>query len=167
MRSSSCSTARRWALELEGVARRVAQKARVANARRRVHERRLAERTRPGNAFAEADRVALHEEIHHLPEKLRAPLLLCYLEEMSYAAAAARLGVTEGSIRGRLVKARDLLRARLTRRGENARERHVTSAEWKQPERAVPSALIAATTRSLPSGARSSQLRNNGSIRGG
>ena len=40
-------------------------------------------------------------------------MVLCYLEEMSYEAAAQRLGVTEGAIRGRLAKARDLLRSGL------------------------------------------------------
>ena len=43
--------------------------------------------------------------------------MLCYLEALSYEAAAARLGVSGDAIRGRLARARERLRARLIRRG--------------------------------------------------
>ena len=95
-------------------------KARVADARRRLHEGRLAERTRTSDVRDCDWRSALHDELEGLPESLRAAVVLCYLEEMSYAAAAGRLGVTEGTIRGRLARARELLRTRLTRDGESA-----------------------------------------------
>ncbi len=44
-------------------------------------------------------------------------VVLCYLEGLTYDAAGQRLGLSEGSVRGRLARARDLLRRRLTRRG--------------------------------------------------
>ena len=44
----------------------------------------------------------LSEQIARLPEKYRAPVVLCYLEGMTYQAAAASLGVTEDAVRGRL-----------------------------------------------------------------
>jgi RNA polymerase sigma factor (sigma-70 family) len=134
---------------LLGVARRIARKSRVAKARRRRHEQRLAERTcrdePPGLDFWEL----LREEINRLPDALRDVVALCYLEEMSYALAARRLGVTEGTVRGRLVKARRMLRARLARTGEvatvgSARARSIALGRSRG---AVPCSLVAATTR--------------------
>ncbi len=88
-------------------------------ARRRAGEQHVAEQTpeayRPAEGREEPE--ALIEEIDRLPERLRTVVVLCYLEGMTYDAAAQRLGLSEGSIRGRLARARDQLRRRLTRRG--------------------------------------------------
>ena len=62
----------------------------------------------------------LSEEIARLPETYRAPVVLCYLEAMSYQAAAASLGVTEDTVRGRLARARERLRKSLACRGIEA-----------------------------------------------
>jgi RNA polymerase sigma factor (sigma-70 family) len=107
---------------LHGVAHRVASRARSDAARRRQHEQQLAQARRP--AFeTPADRsrteawAILSEEIARLPDRYRAPVVLCYLEAMSYKAAAASLGVTEDAVRGRLARARQRLRKSLARRG--------------------------------------------------
>jgi RNA polymerase sigma factor (sigma-70 family) len=107
---------------LHGVAHRVAARARVDAARRRRHEQQLAEARGPALAImpdpprSEAWAI-LSEAIAQLPEKYRAPIVLCYLEAMSYQAAAASLGVTEDTVRGRLARARGRLRKNLARRG--------------------------------------------------
>ncbi len=134
---------------LGGVARRIARKARVANARRRRHEQRLAQRTSAPAAPGVAVQEELREEIDRLPVALRDPVVLCYLEEMSYDLAARRLEVTTGTIRGRLAKARRLLRARLARKGEIVTVRCAPrrSVDLEHPRRAVPCSLVAATTR--------------------
>jgi RNA polymerase sigma factor (sigma-70 family) len=118
-RSGSIRQPRALSSWLHGVATRVALRARYETARRRQVERQgasLAARTlaRSEVSFAEP---ALHEEVQRLPEKYRAPIVLCYIADLTHEQAAAQLGWPVGTVRGRLARARDLLRRRLTRRG--------------------------------------------------
>lgn len=59
----------------------------------------------------------LHDEINRLPEKYRTPIVLCYLEGQSHEQAAERLKCPIGTIKGRLSRAREILKPRLSRRG--------------------------------------------------
>jgi RNA polymerase sigma-70 factor (ECF subfamily) len=56
-------------------------------------------------------------ELGRLPEKYRAPVVLCYLEGMTYEQAGQQLGCSRGTVSTRLTRARELLRVRLTNRG--------------------------------------------------
>jgi RNA polymerase sigma factor (sigma-70 family) len=105
---------------LFGVAFRIAKGARAKAARRRARQQRMAA------ALASAPRnhtvwnkltEELDEELNRLPEKYRAPIVLHYLEGHSKSQTARQLGWTEGTVSGRLARARELLRVRLTRRG--------------------------------------------------
>ncbi len=104
---------------LHGVARRVSARARRDDARRRKHEQRKAHMT-PHDTRPPADADALeelHEEIDAMPEIYRSALVLCYLEGLSHEQAAARLGCPLRTLQSRLLRAKERLRDRITRRG--------------------------------------------------
>lgn len=71
----------------------------------------------PTTAAFRETRLILDEELGQLPEKYRAPLVLCYLEGKTNEQAACELGWRPGSMSRRLSRARAQLRERLSRRG--------------------------------------------------
>jgi RNA polymerase sigma factor (sigma-70 family) len=129
---------------LHGVAHRLALRARADAARRRRHESQAPARA-AADPFADVIgrdlRAALDEELSRLPEKYRTPLVLCYLEGKTQEEAARLLGWSNGSLFGRLARARDLLRGRLARRGL------ALAAAPAALLAAVPPALNASTLR--------------------
>jgi RNA polymerase sigma factor (sigma-70 family) len=151
---------------LHGVARRVAARARSEAARRPQHvPGGNPEPVDPRPSPAPELRWALDDELGHLPEKYRAPLVLCYLEGRTHEEAAAALRWPVGTVRGRLSRGRDALRDRLTRRGivpdaaigtaltiEPAEVARILSASSP-----VPAALIE-STRHAALGAAAGQL---------
>jgi RNA polymerase sigma factor (sigma-70 family) len=62
-------------------------------------------------------RQALDEELQRLPERLRSPLLLCYLSGLTRDEVAKQLGWSLGTLKRRLEEGRETLRFQLTRRG--------------------------------------------------
>ena len=65
-------------------------------------------------------RTALDEELQRLPERLRLPLLLCYLSGLTRDEAAAQLGWSISTLKRRLEEGRTALRRGLERRGISA-----------------------------------------------
>jgi RNA polymerase sigma factor (sigma-70 family) len=104
---------------LHRVALNVAREARTRTARRRALERQAALMSRTSSSPDDwADwHPLLHQEVNRLPDRYRMPLVLCYLEGKTHDEAARTLGWPLGSVKGRLARARDLLRVRLQRRG--------------------------------------------------
>jgi RNA polymerase sigma factor (sigma-70 family) len=143
---------------LYGVAVRVAARSRVASIRRRIRDRRTlaaagtvampATEARSTSSIDRDEGAALvHQELDRLPEKYRAPIVLCYLEGLTHDEAAARLSWPVGTVRSRLSRARDRLRSRLTRRGVTAPASLGPLSAWLLGD---PSASSATATATLP-----------------
>jgi RNA polymerase sigma factor (sigma-70 family) len=102
------------------VAQRLARQVRLAEAARSRRERFAVD-----NRSIEAPRdpgwdelcLVLDEELRRLPERYRIPLLLCYLEGRTQDEAAKQLDWSVRTLRRRLERARNLLKARMIRRG--------------------------------------------------
>ncbi len=99
------------------VARRVSSRA--ARNRQRLREMSALEEAAPETITTERDELAevLDVEVARLPDRLRRPILLCYLGGRSTEDAARELGCPTGTLLSRLAAARKRLAERLGRRG--------------------------------------------------
>jgi RNA polymerase sigma factor (sigma-70 family) len=133
---------------LHGVARRIAVRARLQTARDHALERRSVAMPRAEACdewtWSELRRI-LDEELEQLPEKYRTPLVLCGLEGKTHEQAARELGCPKSSLSSRLVRARELLRERLTRRGITVSAVALAAMLTEKAPAAVP-ALLTITT---------------------
>ncbi len=126
---------------LYGVALRIATRCRRDRTRRRVRERSDGETELASDADSAAGlgelRTVMDVEVARLPDRFRAPIVLCYFEGLTHDQAAERLGCPVGTVRSRMAKARELLRTRLVRRGFG-------------PASAIPTAPIAGFSPAVP-----------------
>lgn len=110
---------------LYGVAYRTAMKARAVLAKRKYKERPVSHMLLNEVPHAEGLdenlwrelQAQLDHELNRLPDKYRVPVVLCDLEGKTRHDVARQLGWTEGTLSGRLARARALLAERLGRRG--------------------------------------------------
>jgi RNA polymerase sigma factor (sigma-70 family) len=134
---------------LHGVAYRTAMVAKRSAARRHKHEARLwdrASQTRPSPTWDDVQAV-LDEEIRRLPEAFRTAFVLCVLEGKSGPQAALELGVREGTVSSRLVRARQRLQRQLARRGIKLSALLVAVSVAQSGEAAVPAGLAGTALR--------------------
>jgi RNA polymerase sigma factor (sigma-70 family) len=136
---------------LYGVAYRTALKAKAATARRWTKERQVKEMA-PRDVESEGMwqdlQPLLDQELNRLPDKYRLPIVLCDLEGKTRKEAARQLGWPEGTLSGRLSRARVMLAKRISRRGvalsggalAAALSQNVASAQ-------LPSSLVVSTIK--------------------
>src|SRR5262249_27112191 len=121
--------------------------------RHRKHERRKAAQASfidAGNSSVESheDGPVIHEELNRLPERYRAPLILCYLEGLTHEQAAARLIWPVGTVKSRLSRGRDRLRDRLLRGGVAPSASVMSSWAFRTPFcPPLPTAVVEATVQ--------------------
>jgi RNA polymerase sigma factor (sigma-70 family) len=115
---------------LHEVAYRIALRARARASRRRAIERRAMAMSASGHASGDHDkslslnelRPVLRKEMDGLPVKYGIPVILGYIEGKTNQEVADLLNWPIGTVKGRLSRARDMLRARLSRRGVDSDE---------------------------------------------
>ena len=135
---------------LYGVARRVALRARADSSKRRARERPdcevEAEPVATLNAELRELQVLIREEVDRLSSNDRMAVVLCYLEGLTHEEAADRLGWPVGTVKGRLARAREKLRERLTRRGVALPSGAIATNLARGPSAIVPPELLRSTT---------------------
>jgi RNA polymerase sigma-70 factor (ECF subfamily) len=140
---------------LHRVALNMARTLKSSTAHRQAHERQAAlmSASLPVDEAPVPDwQPILHEEVDRLPEKYRLPVVLCYLEGMTHDAAAGQLNWPLGTVKGRLARARDLLRKRLVRRGVTLTGSGLAAALAQSTVLGkVPAALLGNTLRAAVS----------------
>jgi RNA polymerase sigma factor (sigma-70 family) len=101
------------------VAHRVALRcrARIAQHKAALADHRIAAPPRLPESSDDDRRTTIEEEIARLPESLRLPVVMCYIEGLTNGEAASRIGCPEGTVASRLARARERLRRRLRARG--------------------------------------------------
>lgn len=102
-----------------GVAYKTAARIRRRSIRQAEREKAWDEDAYRGEHTPESDHdlfLIVREELERLPDRYRAPLVLCYLEGLTHEQAARHLGWASGTVKTRLVRGRRLLRERLDRR---------------------------------------------------
>ena len=105
---------------LHQVAHRTARKLRAIRLARQARETELSNvwlGEPPADIVWRELRPVFDQELDLLPEKLRLPAVLCFLEGHSKRDAARTLGWPEGTLAGRLQQARERLRVRFMARG--------------------------------------------------
>jgi len=94
------------------------REAKLIRRRRTADEEELKNVIAPDRGALWGDvRAIVDEELSQLAEKYRLPLILCFLEGKSSDEAASLLRLNGSTLRSRLMRGRELLRTRLSRRG--------------------------------------------------
>ncbi|HZY84054.1 MAG TPA: sigma-70 family RNA polymerase sigma factor [Gemmataceae bacterium] len=150
---------------LHAVACRLARKAKADAARRFARLARLQDRPAVAEAEGREWQAVLDEELNRLPPKYRAPLVLCYLEGATRDEAAQQLACPLGTLKSRLERGRELLRARLTRRGVTLSAALLAVGLSQQAGGASAAQLVALVTRTAGASTGAAALAR-GALRG-
>jgi RNA polymerase sigma factor (sigma-70 family) len=132
---------------LYGVAHNTARKAKAMNSKRRAREREAGTRPRPEPPAEDWQKLqaVLDDELSRLPEKYRAPIVLCELEGKPIKEAARQLGWAQGTLAGRLSRGRNLLAKRVARHGMTLSGGAVAALAGGTASAGVPGPLVDST----------------------
>jgi RNA polymerase sigma factor (sigma-70 family) len=132
---------------LYGVAHNTARKAKAMNSKRRAREREAGHRPRPEPPPEDWQKLqaVLDDELSRLPEKYRAPIVLCELEGKPIKEAARQLGWAQGTLAGRLSRGRHLLARRVARHGLTLAGGAVAALAGGATSAGVPGPLVDST----------------------
>jgi RNA polymerase sigma factor (sigma-70 family) len=129
------------------VAYRSALEVQIRNRRRHNRERRVALRHAETTPPEPQDwRPVLDRELNRLPEKYRAPMVLCDIEGRSRREAARLLRLAEGTLSSRLATARRMLARRLSRQGVTL-SGGALAVSLAEASACVPPTLVGLTTQ--------------------
>src|SRR5262245_24561556 len=139
---------------LYGVAYRTALEARRTAARRQAHEKQVTDMPHPSVEVEETWQELLpllDRELDRLPDKYRAPVVLCHLEGRTRKEAARQLGLPVGTLSGRVTTALRMLVKRLRRHGLTLSIGALAATLTpKVASASVPVSLVAATVQAAP-----------------
>jgi RNA polymerase sigma factor (sigma-70 family) len=135
---------------LHGVAHQTALQARRTAARRRAREVQVmampdAEAKQQG-PWADVQPL-LDDELRRLPEIYKTVIVLCDLEGRTRREIACQLGVPEGTVAGRLARARTMLAGRLTQRGVTLSGGALAAFLAQQASAGVPKSVVLSTIK--------------------
>jgi RNA polymerase sigma factor (sigma-70 family) len=129
---------------LYGVAFRTAMKAKLMTAKRRIKERQAEPMPRPEPEEDWRELLPLLDrELNRLPDRYRAPVVLCELEGKTRKEAAGQLGLAEGTLSSRLARGRAILARRLGGRAPVAAVGVLALA--REASAGVPAGLLGST----------------------
>ena len=155
---------------LHGVAMRIARRSLVWRRRRREEPIDSHDRVAlsvDGQALVDLQTI-IDVELNRLPDKYRRPVVLCYLEGQTQDEAARTLGWTKGTVSGRLARAKDLLRHRLTHRGLAPSAGLLAAALTSETaSAAVPGAIVLPTVRAATAAVLGGPATGSGASRVG
>jgi RNA polymerase sigma factor (sigma-70 family) len=136
---------------LYGVAYQTALNARATAARRGARERQVTKMPEPEatpQGLWQDLQPLLDQELSRLPDKYRVPIVLCDLEGKTRKEAARQIGCPEGTVAGRLARARALLAKRLARHGLAATAGTLAAGLAQGAASAcVPAAVVSSTIK--------------------
>jgi RNA polymerase sigma factor (sigma-70 family) len=136
---------------LYGVAYKTSLKAKSTATQQRRREQEGADMSKPESAapqFGSDVHALLDEELSRLPDVYRSVIVICDLEGKTRKQAARQLGCPEGTVAGRLARARALLAKRLTQRGVALSAAFLAGhGSISLAAVGVPAALIASTSK--------------------
>jgi RNA polymerase sigma factor (sigma-70 family) len=138
---------------LYGVAYKTALKARATAAKHKTREKQV--RDMPQRQAVEADawqdiERMLDQELNRLPDNYRVAVVLCDLEGKTRKEAAQQLGWPEGTVAGRLARARALLAKRLAKQGATLAGVSLSAlASINLASATVPTPMLATTLQAV------------------